>query len=614
MQINELPDYLANKIAAGEVVERPASVVKELVENSVDANSSWIKIEIKEAGLQEIKVTDDGNGIPNDQCKKAFLRHATSKIKNENDLFHVRTLGFRGEALASIAAVSRLEIKTSTGAEAGTRMVLEGGRIKEEGRSDARQGTEITVQDIFFNTPARLKYLKTVHTELGHITDIINRMAFSHSDIRFELTHNDKRIFQTTGKGDLRQIAASVYGISVAKQMIPVHTRTLDYEIDGFIAKPEVNRASRNYITTIVNGRFIKSIILAKAITNGFHTFLPIGRQPVVVLNITMDPYLIDVNVHPTKLEVRFSKEKELFEAVEQMIKGALHQQTLIPAGQKKNLPKAKSEQPQFEFERKQSTKEKPTNESFQQEVNHGSIDDIGMVRESEHVGSSMTMENNEHNSNDLNEDIEIIQNEQEQVVNEVNRVPVMYPIGQHHGTYILAQNDEGLYIIDQHAAQERIKYEYYRDKIGEVEGHVQDLLVPLTFEFTQQEALFIEQYKEELQKVGLILDTFGQNAYIVRSHPYWFPKDEEEEIIRDMVDQLIQEKQVNLHKLREEAAILMSCKRSIKANHYLNIEDMQRLLDDLRKCEEPFTCPHGRPIIIQFTKYEMEKMFKRIM
>ncbi|QGH34615.1 DNA mismatch repair endonuclease MutL [Gracilibacillus salitolerans] len=613
MQINELPDYLANKIAAGEVVERPASVVKELVENSVDANSSWIKIEIKEAGLQEIKITDDGNGIPHDQCKKAFLRHATSKIKSENDLFHVRTLGFRGEALASIAAVSRLEIKTSTGTEAGTRLVLEGGHIKEEGRSDARQGTEITVQDIFFNTPARLKYLKTVHTELGHITDIINRMAFSHSDIRFELTHNEKRIFQTTGKGDLRQIAASVYGMSVAKQMIPVHTRTLDYEINGYIAKPEVNRASRNYITTIVNGRFIKSIGLARAITNGFHTFLPIGRQPVVVLNITMDPYLIDVNVHPTKLEVRFSKEKELFEAVSQMIKDTFHQQTLIPSGQKKSKPKDKSEQPQFEFDRHQPIERQSKKESLLQETTQGPLDDIEIIRETEHVGSSITMEKNEHNSNDFDEDMEI-QNKQEEVVKDANRVPVMYPIGQHHGTYILAQNDEGLYIIDQHAAQERIKYEYYRDKIGEVEGHVQDLLVPLTFEFTQQEALFIEQYKEELQKVGLFFDTFGQNAYIVRSHPYWFPKDEEAEIIRDMVDQLIQEKQVNLHKLREEAAILMSCKRSIKANHYLNMDDMQRLLDDLRKCEEPFTCPHGRPIIIQFTKYEMEKMFKRIM
>ncbi|SHN17169.1 DNA mismatch repair endonuclease MutL [Gracilibacillus kekensis] len=608
MQINELPDYLANKIAAGEVVERPASVVKELVENSVDAKSTSIKIDIKEAGLQEIKITDDGIGIPHDQCKKAFLRHATSKIKSENDLFHVRTLGFRGEALASIAAVSRLELKTSTGEEAGTKMSIEGGHIKEEARSDARKGTEITVQDIFFNTPARLKYMKTVHTELGHITDIINRMAFSHPEIRFELTHNDKRIFQTTGKGDLRQIASSVYGMSVAKQMIPVQTSTLDYEIKGFIAKPEVNRSSRNYITTIVNGRFIRSFGLAKAITNGYHTFLPIGREPIVVLNITMDPYLIDVNVHPTKLEVRFSKEKELYQAVERMVKDALHQQTLIPSGQKTSVKKEKSDQPQFEFDQPTPI----TNSFAKQKIEMEPNLDSEFIREAEQVGNSVSRETTYKQQTDIVEEPTHV--EAVTTAEEIDRVPKMYPIGQHHGTYILAQNDLGLYIIDQHAAQERIKYEFFRDKIGEVESHIQDLLVPLTFEFTQQEALLIEQYLDEFKKVGLFLEPFGQNAYIVRSHPYWFPKGEETEIVRDMVDQLIHDKQVNVHKLREEAAILMSCKRSIKANHYLNMDDMQRLLDDLRQCHEPFTCPHGRPIIIQFTKYEMEKMFKRVM
>ncbi|UOQ85651.1 DNA mismatch repair endonuclease MutL [Gracilibacillus salinarum] len=621
MQINQLPDYLANQIAAGEVVERPASVVKELVENSVDANSSWIKVDISEAGLQEIKVSDNGSGIPHDQCKKAFLRHATSKIQNETDLFHVHTLGFRGEALASIAAVSRLVIKTSTGEEAGTKMVLEGGHIKEDGRSDARQGTEITVQDIFFNTPARLKYLKTVHTELGHITDIMNRMAFSHPHIRFELTHNGKQIFQTTGKGDIRQIAASVYGMAVAKQMIPVEINTLDYQIKGFIAKPEVNRAGRNYISTIVNGRYIRSIGLAKAITNGFHTFLPIGRQPVVILAITMDPYLIDVNVHPTKLEVRFSKEKELFQAVEKMIKDALHQQRLIPAGQtKKIINKEKTEQPQFSFDEQQvATKEDrqqpPSPSPSVPEQNKQALEDV--VRESTPIQDTVDYSH-------VEEEIEPPELEEEETVADIQdetqgekdqpRVPVMYPIGQHHGTYILAQNENALFIIDQHAAQERIKYEYFRDKIGNVESHLQDLLVPLTFEFTQQEILFIEQYQEELQKVGLFFELFGQNAYIVRSHPNWFPRGEEESVIRDMVDQLIQDKRVDLHKLREEAAILMSCKRSIKANHYLNLEDMQHLLDQLRTCEEPFTCPHGRPIIIQYTTYEMEKMFKRIM
>ncbi|KAB8138812.1 DNA mismatch repair endonuclease MutL [Gracilibacillus oryzae] len=606
MKIIELPDYLANKIAAGEVVERPASVVKELVENSVDAQSDWIKIDIEEAGLQSIKITDNGIGIPYDQCKKAFLRHATSKIKNENDLFHVKTLGFRGEALASIAAVSRLRIQTSTGETAGTVLEIEGGHLQSESRSDARQGTEILVRDIFFNTPARLKYLKTVHTELGHITDIINRMALSHPAIRFELTHNGRKIFQTTGKGDLRQIAASIYGFSVAKKMIPVFRKTTDYTIDGFIVKPEVNRASRNYITTVVNGRIIRNNSLARAITAGYHTLLPIGRQPIVILNIEMDPILIDVNVHPTKLEVRFSKEKELFSAVEEMIKEAFHKQTLIPSGSKPKPEKEKSFQNSFAFDFSDKKKE-TTKAAEEKEPNeHDDLQPLQVYEPSTH--------NVADTIDSVEQPLEAGDNERFDRTEEKERIPALYPIGQHHGTYIIAQNENGLYIIDQHAAQERIKYEYFRDKIGDVESVVQDLLVPITFEFTAQEALIIKQYEQELQKVGLFFENFGQNAYIVRSHPKWFPKGEEEEIIRDMVEQLIREQKINIHKLREDAAILMSCKKSIKANHYLNHTDMERLLNDLRMCEEPFTCPHGRPIIIQFTKYEMEKMFKRVM
>ncbi|WP_163536867.1 DNA mismatch repair endonuclease MutL [Gracilibacillus sp. YIM 98692] len=619
MKIIELPDYLANKIAAGEVVERPASVVKELVENSVDAKSSTIKIEVVEAGLQSIKITDDGIGIPRDQCKKAFLRHATSKISNESDLFHVHTLGFRGEALASIAAVSRLQVKTSTGEEAGTILELEGGTIIEESRGDARKGTEIIVNDLFYNTPARLKYMKTVHTELGHITDIVNRMAFSHPNIRFELWHNEKRIFKTSGKGDLLQIAASVYGMSAAKKMIPVKTQTLDYKIEGYIAKPEINRATRNYMTTIVNGRFIKSIALAKAITNGFHTLLPIGRQPIVVLRVEMDPILIDVNVHPTKLEVRFSKERELYQAVEEMIKKALQQETLIPSGSQTNKKKETTVQNELDLtqtsidiSRSTIPREIDQNKSALKELK---LPESNYIKETEpqHIKNNQEKKQMEQQ---LDHEEGLVPTDEETTTDipHHNRVPPLYPIGQHHGTYILAQNDEGLFIIDQHAAQERVKYEFFREKIGKVESQVQDLLVPLTFDFTHQEALIIEEYKEELQKVGLFLEPFGASTYVVRSHPNWFPKGEEEDVLRDIVNQLIKDKQINIHKLREEVAILMSCKRSIKANHYLNIKDMEKLLTDLRECADPFTCPHGRPIIIQFTKYEMEKMFKRVM
>jgi DNA mismatch repair protein MutL len=275
-----MPDALANKIAAGEVVERPASVVKELVENSIDANSTWIKIDIKEAGLEEIKVTDNGEGMSEEDCETAFLRHATSKIKSETDLFHVHTLGFRGEALASIASVSKVTIQTSTGEEAGTYLALEGGKVTEKKKASARKGSEITVTDLFYNTPARLKYMKTIHTELGHITDLINRLALSHPEVRFEVTHNGRGIFRTAGTGDLLQVISQVYGMNVARQMLDVKHETLDFSIEGYIAKPEVTRASRNYISTIINGRYIKSIPLNKAIIQAYHTLLPIGRSP----------------------------------------------------------------------------------------------------------------------------------------------------------------------------------------------------------------------------------------------------------------------------------------------------------------------------------------------
>ncbi|ENH96675.1 DNA mismatch repair protein [Gracilibacillus halophilus YIM-C55.5] len=627
MDIIELPDHLSNRIAAGEVVERPASVVKELVENSIDAGSSSIRVEVTEAGLQSIKVIDDGHGIQHDQCHRAFLRHATSKIRNEDDLFHVQSLGFRGEALASIAAVSRLQLKTSTGEQAGTSITLEGGRVVNEDRSDARRGTTITVNDLFYNTPARLKYMKTVHTELGHITDIMNRVAVAHPNIRFELIHNEKQMFQTTGRGDMLQIISAIYGRKVAQQMIPVEKTTLDYNISGYIAMPEINRSSRNFITTTVNGRFVKSIALAKAITNGYHTLLPIGRQPIVIINIEMDPILIDVNVHPTKLEVRFSKEKALVEAIEDMIVHALKQQTLIPSGTNQKVSKQPSVQSSFAFDQNTAQKERTTdqsevrepivdqwelNEPFNEMEQETGFEDEGSQPSFSEQG---TVSNNEDRFFD-HDDAPIYGHDPEatHAGSQVERVPVMYPIGQHHGTYILAQNETGLYIIDQHAAQERIKYEFFRDRIGFVDREVQELLVPLTFDFTPQEALIIEEYHDEFQKVGLFFEQFGQYTYIIRSHPRWFPEGEEEEMIRQMVDQLVSTSSINVSKLREDAAILMSCKRSIKANHYLNQEDMKRLLDDLRTCEDPFTCPHGRPIIIQFSSYELEKMFKRVM
>lgn len=654
MAIELMSDALSNKIAAGEVVERPASVIKELVENSIDANSQMIKVDVYEAGLMRMKVTDDGDGMTEEDASVAFLRHATSKIKSEQDLFHIRTLGFRGEALASIAAVSKLTLKTSTGDGAGMLIQYEGGKEVNRDKADARKGTEITVDQLFFNTPARLKYMKTIHTELGHITDVINRLSLSHPNIRFTLTHNDKVIFKSNGRGDLLQIIAQIYGVNVAKKMIKIEHETLDYKISGYIAKPEVTRSGRQYLSTLVNGRFVRSVILNKAILSGYHTLLPIGRHPIVVIQIEMDPILVDVNVHPTKLDVRFSKEKELFTAIETAIKEAFKQERLIPDYTEKK-PKSKqdrSEQASFSFdhtpseinakERNQPS-ESQTHEmrqpsyidsqveainatTHQMEESNKSLSD--KVTEREVVTTDDTLieqqppelvhENTQPltaSTDDLSS-VDRTSDETKETSDSVeySRMPLMYPVGQHHGTYIIAENDQGMYLIDQHAAQERIKYEYYRDKIVEVDPVLQELLVPMTFDFSKQEALLIEQYQTELETVGLFFEPFGQQTYRISAHPNWFPAGFEEETIRDIIAQIIEDEKIDLKKLREDAAILMACKKSIKANHHLNYDDMFELLETLRKTEDPFTCPHGRPIVIHFSTYELEKMFKRIM
>ncbi len=611
MKIKQMPTQLANKIAAGEVVERPASVVKELVENSIDAGSSFVKVEMEEAGIGRIRVTDNGEGMSSEDSERAFLPHATSKINDENDLFHVRTLGFRGEALASIAAVSKLTLKTSTGEEAGTSLYLEGGEIVEKSKSDARKGTEITVDELFYNTPARLKYMKSLHTELGHVTDLLNRLALSYPEIRFEVIHNGRTLFKTSGSGDLLQVIAQIYGMSVAKKMLPIEHKTLDYEITGFIAKPEVTRASRNFISTIINGRYIKNYPLSKAVVDGYHTLLPIGKYPLVVLNITMAPILVDVNVHPTKLEVRFSKDKALYESVKETIQAALRQETLIPEMEYKE-PKKKpiSTQEQFSFdsnpvEKKEFIANKPAVET-EPNIEKSTIPEepVQMIRE------PITVEEKEPNPNP----VVATSDEAEPEPQFADRIPPIYPIGQLHGTYILGQNDEGFYMIDQHAAQERIKYEFYKEKLGKPNNESQQLLIPLTFDFSNEEALFIDAHQDELEKVGLYFEPFGRTSYVIRSHPNWFPKGFEEEVIREMLEHVMKEEKINVERIREEAAIMMSCKRSIKANHYLTLEEMARLLEDLRKTVDPFTCPHGRPIIIHFSSYEIEKMFKRIM
>jgi DNA mismatch repair protein MutL len=634
-KIIQLDDILSNKIAAGEVVERPSSVVKELVENAIDAGSSVIEIEVEEAGLAKIRITDNGNGIEEDDVLLAFQRHATSKIKDENDLFRIRTLGFRGEALPSIASVSRLEMKTATGEGAGNRVVIEGGKVETFEKASSRRGTDITITDLFFNTPARLKYMKTIHTELGNITDVVNRLALSHPEVAFRLIHNERKLLQTTGNGDVRQVLASIYGMGIAKELVPIKGSSLDYRISGFASMPEVTRASRNYISTMINGRFIKNYPLAKAIQEGYHTLLPIGRFPIVLLNVEMDPILVDVNVHPSKMEVRISKEAELNELVTTIIKNVFKSKILIPSpymSVKKEAPK--SEQTSFILDEGSDHKEGGMEQPAASQTIHENRSGQGLpfdkrpvyFEEEKAIETDSWMSSNpfsslnhedaaiiEPNAHIGQEDNEIVEANDHTDINE-SRIPRLYPIGQMHGTYIFAQNENGLYIIDQHAAQERLKYEYFREKVGRVHSELQEMLVPLTFEYSTDDFVKINEYQNELEKVGVFLEEFGINSFIVRAHPQWLPKGEEKEIIEDMIEQLLSMKKVDIKKLREEAAIMMSCKASIKANRHLRNDEIQALLDDLRKASDPFTCPHGRPIIVHYSTYEMEKMFKRVM
>ena len=596
-QIIVMEELLSNKIAAGEVVERPASVVKELVENAIDAKSTSIEIVLEEAGLSKIQVTDNGKGMDAEDAVQAFSRHATSKITTEHDLFRIRSLGFRGEALASIASVSKINLWTSDGENVGTKVELEGGKIISSTPAPIRRGTDIVVRQLFFNTPARLKYLKTIQTELGHTIDLINRLALSFPSIAFKLIHNDQTIIQTSGRGDLKQVLASIYGVSNAKKMVAFENESVDFHVKGYATIPEITRASKNYITVLVNGRWVKHYGINNAIVDAYHTLLPIGRYPIVVLNIETDPMLTDVNVHPAKHQIRLSKEKELMELVRSTIRSVIHRVQQPPKIIEKPIIK-KQPSVQFDFFKQSYVASQPEPQV---------VEEVEAFDAMEEVKEPASIVYEQTNSID-----EVFA---QQYVEEKQPFPDLHVVGQIHGTYIVAQSDDGFYLIDQHAAQERIKYEFYRDKVGEVNaGERQTLLLPLTFHYSLDEAYRIKENLTELHDVGIFLEEFGPSSFVVREHPSWFPKGHETKIIESLIEQVLTNRKTDIKKLREDAAIMMSCKLSIKANHYLTMKDMEQLLESLKNAQHPLTCPHGRPVIVHFSTYEVEKMFKRVM
>lgn len=608
-EIKILSESLANQIAAGEVVERPASVVKELVENAIDAGSTRIKVEIEEAGLQKIIITDNGAGIASDDVEQAFERHATSKLYSNDELFRIRTLGFRGEALPSIASVSHLTIDTAREGEPGKHLVLEGGVIVENTSAQSRRGTTITVEQLFYNTPARLKHIASLQTELSHITNYMNRFALANPGIAFEFINEGNSIMKSVGNGDLRQAIAGVYGVNVARKMRLIEAEDFDFKVSGYTSLPELTRANNSYITLIVNGRFIRNFKLSRSITDGYGSTLMIGRYPISVIQIEMDPLLLDVNVHPTKQQIRISSENELGQLIKDAVYKTMHQEVRIPgrADETERRPvqkrEEKPEQTNFDFQAPPSRKERRVFE-FPEESNTPSE----VVEETS--TSQLTHETTkEESSLALAEKAKKNQFDQEAT----QQFPTLEYIGQLHGTYLLTQNEEGLFFIDQHAAQERIKYEYYKKELAEMDFSMQDLLVPIVLEYPSDEVMIINENLDTLADAGIQLEAFGQNSFIVREHPTWFVAGQEQETIEEMIDFFLEEKNLTVGLFREATAIMMSCKRSIKANHRLSDSEAISLIEQLPHCENPYNCPHGRPVLVKLTTYDLEKMFKRI-
>lgn len=633
MRIHELSNLLANQIAAGEVIERPASVVKELVENAIDAGATQIDVIVEEAGESLIRVVDNGEGINPEDVPLAFTRHATSKISNRHDLFNIMSLGFRGEALPSIAAISDVTLNTTTQeAPSGIMYHIKGGKQVSATPANGRRGTVVSVRDLFYNTPARLKYLKRPQTELSRIADIMNRIALSYTNVAFTVTADGRNILQTNGDGNQQRVIAAIYGRDVAQKMRAIAGEDDDFNITGFVSLPELTRGSRDYLTILVNGRFIKNFSVSNAVIRGYGSKLMVGRFPMGVININTDPLLVDVNVHPQKAEIRLSKEAELSALIIDTIKSCFADENLIPDAYENLYGQAQTNKIEPPAPKQVAPWAKPDMEQTIA-INTG-IDSNEVVINQEadlmnHAVNEFTQKYaHEPNLPIFDDEITVQVSEDISSYNKPDiptqeeldispKKPSGFPsleyIGQMHGTFLFAQSSEGFYLIDQHAAQERVKYEYYRKEIGQVGTDKQRMLVPITINYSVADMLKIADKEAELEAIGLTLEPFGPTTVIVREHPTWFEKGQETETIKEMVDWILRDGNLTVAEFRERTAIMMSCKRSVRANMHLSDLQARTLLESLASTENPYNCPHGRPVVTSFTLTEMEKMFKRI-
>jgi len=614
--IRILDEHIANQIAAGEVIERPVSIVKELVENAIDAKATRIAVSIQQGGLEQIRVTDNGYGMSSNDVKLSFERHATSKIIDAKNLFRISTLGFRGEALPSIAAISKVEIRTKRADDPnGSYMLIEGGKKQKFEPVGCPNGTQIIINDIFYNTPARLKYLKTITTETNHISDYLTKISMAYPEISVSYQHNGKQIFFTRGGTTLQEVLLNIYGNQTHKYWIPIKTENLDFQISGCIAKPEFNRASRQYMVLYINGRYIRSAKLTEAILKAYHTLLPINKYPIAIIKIDMDYSLVDVNVHPSKLEVRFSKETELFDFLFATIQKKLHENNLIldvitPI--KKQYQVSNNQQLQLQNQQNNFSYKLNNNKVTNESIN---IDKVMHVHEylspqkpeiQPKIQPELKSEilDNEYVKNNKNNDKSDIKTE--------DRIDARV-IGQIHGTYIVAENETGMLLIDQHAAHERINYEKVMNKVMNQQIKKQEMLIPIQLRFTKAEIDILIEKKQMLDAMAIEIESFGEQTIIVRTHPDCITDDKIFDYTTYIIETLIHHnKQINPIDLLEESVIKFSCKSSIKANMRLSKEEMEKLVDDLNKTSSPYTCPHGRPVAIHYSNYELEKLFKR--
>ena len=611
-KIHVMSDNLANKIAAGEVVERSSSVVKELVENAIDAGSSIITIDLINGGLNGITITDNGCGMEHDDALLSFQRHATSKLLREDDLFFISTLGFRGEALPSIASVSEVDLVTCA-KTIGTHLRIKGGKLEIDEPADKRVGTRISIKNLFFNTPARLKYLKSEPTELASCVSYIEKIALSYPKIKFTLNNNERAVVKTSGSGNLKKTIHEIYGLQVSSKLIEIKNSNDDYDIRGFICKPEILKSNRYHMTTIVNGRVIRNNDLNRAINDAYYTYKPDSKYPIVVINIETDPTLIDVNIHPTKQDIKFSKQDQLYNLITKTIKDALYQNLLLPSA----------------MERLKATNDVISKEEINSIIedkialeNKSTMDNTSNGNYSLHTDALLAQ--GEFNFNVFEDTVEYNAKEkikenpeidsQQQPENKIKSLN-LHPIGAINLTFIVAQGDDGLYLIDQHAAHERINYEKVLKYFQEEKIITTPLLVPLPIELTPTEFILVQKNLELLKSMGFVLEEFGLNTFVFKEHPIWFKEGFEEEGLRRVIDMIIKSgANFDVIKFRDRAAAMLACKMSIKANMSISLEVMQHLLDDLALCDNPYNCAHGRPTIINFSSYDLNRMFKRIM